>query len=153
MQIRRNLNSLQYIATHCNKLQHTATHCNTLQHTASHCRFGSNSIFQARCVCWKSRRRSGYDRFPIHVDIYVYTNTYAYIYAYIHIYIYIYIYIYMMYTTGSEKYFINRPDQIFKILSRGFYFPGSGPSHKIILYWFYYSTQLDCSFPPYQKVG
>jgi len=31
----KEVNTLQYAATHCNTLQHTATHCNTLWHSAT----------------------------------------------------------------------------------------------------------------------
>ena len=34
---------------------------------------------------------------------------------------------------------------------RGFYSPESDPLHKIMLYWFYYSTWLATSFPPNQN--
>jgi len=40
----------------------------------------------------------------------------------------------------SEKYFTYRSVQIFKIMFRGFYFPNSNSSHKIMRYCFYYST-------------
>jgi len=48
----------------------------------------------------------------------------------------------------QKKYFTCRsvPWQIFKILFRGFYSPGSDPPHKIMRYWFYCSTQLAFSF-------
>jgi len=42
----------------------------------------------------------------------------------------------------SEKYFTYRSVQILKILVPGFDSPESDPPHKIMRYWFYYSTQL-----------
>jgi hypothetical protein len=41
----------------------------------------------------------------------------------------------------SENYFTYRSVQIFKILFPGLY-PESDPPHKMMWYWFYYSTQL-----------
>jgi len=42
----------------------------------------------------------------------------------------------------SENHFTYHSVQTFKILFEGFYFPQSDPPHKIMPYWFYYSTQL-----------
>jgi len=48
----------------------------------------------------------------------------------------------------SENHFTYRSVQILKIRFQGFHCPGSDPPHKIMRYWFYYSTQLGFWFPP-----
>ena len=45
-----------------------------------------------------------------------------------------------------KKYFTYRSVQKFKILFRGFSPPEFDPPHKIMRYWFYYSTQLGLHF-------
>jgi len=51
----------------------------------------------------------------------------------------------------SQKIFSYLSVQIFKILFQGFYAPGSDPPHKIMRYWFYFSTLLSRWFPPDQN--
>ena len=109
-------------------------------------------MFVCVCVC-------------VHVFTYVHMYKYmhVHIYACMHVYIYTYIYMYIyVYTyppdpishvcslTGkyiSRKHFTYRPVQIFEIMFRRFLFSESDPPHKIMRYWFYYSSWLGFSFP------
>ena len=76
----------------------------------------------------------------------------VYLYTFIYVNTYIYIYMhptdpinYLCSLTGmciSEKYFSYCSVQTFKMLFQALNAPGSDPPHKIMRYWFYFSTLL-----------